>query len=74
MPNNFPRLPIRTDGPYLIWLGVMKDNQTLETRIGPLAERAVQSLSAAGLLRGAPELVVLDPTTRSPLRWLAEWR
>ena len=22
MPNNFPQLPIRTDGPYLVWLGI----------------------------------------------------
>src|SRR5215468_1144030 len=70
-PNNFPRLPFRTDGPYLVWLGVVKDNQTLETQFTPLAERSLQSLSATGLLRGAPELVILDPTRRSRLRWLA---
>lgn len=23
--NNFPQLPIRTDGPYLVWLGILKD-------------------------------------------------
>jgi hypothetical protein len=72
VPNNFPQLPIRTDGPYLVWLGIVKDNQTLETRFNPLAERSLQSLSATGLLRGAPELVILDPTRRSRLRWLAE--
>src|SRR5262245_59130585 len=71
-PNNFPQLPVRTDGPYLVWLGVVKDNQTLETQFTPLAERSLQSLSATGLLRGAPELVILDPTRRSRLRWLAE--
>jgi len=71
-PNNFPQLPVRTDGPYLVWLGVVKDNQTLETQFTPLAERSSQSLSTTGLLRGAPELVILDPTSRSRLRWLAE--
>lgn len=70
MPNNFPQLPVRTDGPYLIWLGIIKDNQTLESRFIPLTERSEQSLLATGLLRGAPELVVLNPTRRSRLRWL----
>ena len=72
VPNNFPQLPVRTDGPYLVWLGIMKDNQTLENRFIPLAERSLQSLSTTGLLRGAPELVILDPTSRSRLRWISE--
>jgi hypothetical protein len=69
-PNNFPQLPVRTDGPYLVWLGIIKDNQTLDTQFTPLAERSLQSLLATGLLRGAPELVIMDPTRRSRLRWL----
>jgi hypothetical protein len=73
-PNNFPQLPVRTDGPYLVWLGVVEDNKALESGFNPLAERSVQSLTATGLLRGAPELVVLDPTRRSRLRWLSEWQ
>jgi NIPSNAP len=68
--NNYPQLPIRTDGPFLVWLGILKDNQMLETGFTPAAERSLQSLSATGLLRGTPELVVLDPTPRSRLRWL----
>jgi hypothetical protein len=68
--NNFPQLPIRTDGPYLVWLGILKDNQMLETDFTPVAERSMTSLTATGLLRGAPELIVLDPTPRSRLRWL----
>lgn len=68
--NNFPQLPIRTDGPYLVWLGILKDNQMLESKFGPVAEHSIQSLSATGLLRAAPELVILDPTQRSRLRWL----
>jgi hypothetical protein len=70
--NNFPQLPVRTDGPYLVWLGILKDSQMLETRFNPLAERSLQALSATGLLRGTPELQVLDPTRRSRLRWLPE--
>jgi hypothetical protein len=70
--NNFPQLPIRTDGPYLVWLGVLKDNEQLEKQFSPVFERSLQSLSGTGLLRGAPEFVILDPTPRSRLRWLAE--
>ncbi len=68
--NNFPQLPIRTDGPYLVWLGILKDNQMLESEFAPVAEHSLQSLSATGLLRAAPESVILDPTHRSRLRWL----
>lgn len=71
-PNNFPQLPVRMDGPYLVWLGIVKDNQTLDGVFTPLAERSLQSLSTGGLLRGAPELVILDPTRRSRLRWMNE--
>jgi hypothetical protein len=68
--NNFPQLPIRTDGPYLVWLGLLKDNEILEKQFTPLAQSSIQSLSATGLVRGTPEFVVLDPTPRSRLRWL----
>ncbi len=68
--NNFPQLPIRTDGPYLVWLGIFRDNQVLENEFAPIAERSLSFLSATGLLRGTPELVILDPTHRSRLRWL----
>lgn len=68
VPNNFPRLPIRTDGPYLLWLGILDDNEAFETRFAPLAQRSAKTFSATGLLRGLPELIVLDPTSRSRLR------
>jgi hypothetical protein len=68
--NNFPQLPIRPDGPFVVWLGIFKDNQMLENQFTPVAERSLPSLSATGLLRAAPELVTLDPTHRSRLRWL----
>ena len=71
-PNNFPQLPVRTDGPYLVWLGILKDNAALESRFNPLVEHAEHALSATGLLRDKPELVVLDPTHRSRLRWWPE--
>jgi hypothetical protein len=72
VPNNFPQLPVRTDGPYLVWLGIVKDSHALDAEFIPLAERSVPSLLAKGLLRTAPELVILDPTHRSRLRWLPE--
>ncbi|MEP7185238.1 MAG: NIPSNAP family protein [Rhodanobacter sp.] len=70
VPNNFPQLPIRTDGPFLIWLGMVKDNSTLDRQLAPRLSVAEQSLVASGLLRGAPERVVMNPTARSRLRWL----
>jgi hypothetical protein len=70
--NNFPQLAIRTDGPYLVWLGIFRDNQMLKNEFAPVAERFLPSLSATGLLREAPELVILDPTHRSRLRWLPD--
>lgn len=68
--NNFPQLPVRTDGPFLVWLGVVRDNQMLESSFTPEEQRAVATLVATGLLRGEPELDVMDPTPRSRLRWL----
>lgn len=72
VPNNFPQLPVRTDGPYLVWLGIVKDNKELENQFNPLVDRSLQILSATNLLRAAPELVILEPTRRSRLRWLTE--
>jgi hypothetical protein len=69
VPNNFPQLPIRTDGPYLVWLGILPDNQVLQQQMNPVFERSLASLSATGLLRGAPELIILDPS-HPRLRWL----
>jgi hypothetical protein len=72
--NNFPALPIRTDGPFLVWLGIVKDNQALESQFNPLAQSANKTFADTGLLRSAPELVILDPTKRSRLRWLETWK
>jgi hypothetical protein len=64
VPNNFPLHPVRTDGPFLVWLGVMADDPALFERFQALAEEAARSL------RCDSELVVLDPARRSRLRWL----
>jgi len=68
--NSFPRHPMRTDGPFLVWLGILPDDETFKRRFGPVVERCTRALAATGLLRGVPELVVLEPTPRSRLRWL----
>jgi hypothetical protein len=72
--NNFPHLPVRTDGPFLVWIGVVKNDRAWSEGLQPVVQRGAQSLSATGLLRGAPELLVLEPTRRSRLRWLDENR
>jgi hypothetical protein len=69
--NNFPRHPVRTDGPFLVWLGVVEDERALEA-LTPLAEGAAQTLLATGLLRSPAEWVVMDPTPLSRLRWRKE--
>jgi NIPSNAP protein len=72
VPNNFPQLPIRTDGPFLVWLGVAKDQATLDRQLAPQLAATEQSLATSELLRGTPERVVMDPTPRSRLRWLPD--
>jgi hypothetical protein len=72
--NNFPQLPIRSDGPFLVWIGIVKDNQALEELFNPLVQSASKTFTDTGLLRAAPELVILDPTKRSRLRWLPTWK
>lgn len=72
VPNNFPQLPVRTDGPWLIWIGVARDTATLESSLAAQMKRVEQSLGDTGLLRSAPERLVMDPTPRSRLRWLVD--
>jgi hypothetical protein len=69
-PNNFPQLPIRTDGPFVVWLGVMQDESVLTQRFLPLEESSRQDLERSQLLSGAIERVILTPTRRSRLRWM----
>ena len=69
VPNNFPQLPIVTDGPYLVWLGVVKDEASLAKLKAALATTGT-TLQQGDVLRSAPEVAVMDPTPRSRLRWL----
>ncbi len=64
MPNNFPQLPVRGDGPHLVWLGIA-------TPGSPLPDLEVLGADARGLLREPPERIHLRPTPRSRLRHVA---
>ncbi|MES2403766.1 MAG: hypothetical protein V4567_05420 [Pseudomonadota bacterium] len=68
VPNNFPQLPIRTDGPFLVWLGVIENDAALKI-FEARASQVERSLEDTGMLRGTSERLVLDPTPRSRLRW-----
>ena len=68
--NNFPQLPVRTDGPFLVWLGIVQDEETLNKKFTPLVERSLHDAEATGLVRSAPEYIILSPTPRSRLRWI----
>ncbi|PZR74337.1 MAG: hypothetical protein DLM52_09635 [Chthoniobacterales bacterium] len=69
-PNNFPQHPIRTDGPFLVWLGMVKEDESLERNFRPLAEQPGKILRDERLLRAEPELMIMKPSHRSRLRWL----
>lgn len=68
-PNNFPRHPIRTDGTWLVWLGMLRDDAALDA-LRPLFGKTAQRLAGTGMLDGPAELVLLDPCHRSRLRWV----
>ena len=69
VPNNFPQLPVREDGPWLVWLGVCRDEAALRA-LSLRLETIERELGAGGALRGPVERIVMDPTPRSRLRWL----
>ena len=69
--NNFPQLPVRNDGPYLVWLGITK-SESLKDQLAKVATQAAQDDSIHKFLRGTPELLTLDPAPRSRLRWLPD--
>jgi len=69
-PNSFPQLPIRADGPWLVWLGVVRDDATLSKHLAPKLDQVEQELAASGLTSAPTERQVMDPTPRSRLRWL----
>jgi hypothetical protein len=69
--NNFPQLPVRTDGPYLVWLGLFPDESVLQ-KFTPIAEEASRNLQKLGMLQEASEVVILRPNRRSRLRWTSQ--
>jgi hypothetical protein len=40
----------------------------------PITDEAAKGFAATGLLRKDPELVILDPTSHSRMRWLPSWK
>jgi hypothetical protein len=68
-PNNFPRHPVRTDGPWLVWIGVLRDEAALDA-LRPAFDAAGARLLEEKLLAAPAELLVLDPCRRSRMRWL----
>jgi hypothetical protein len=73
-PNNFPQLPVRNDGPFLVWLGILRDEESLKESFTAAAQRVGETLASEKLLRDTPELLVLEPTPRSRLRWFPGWQ
>lgn len=67
--NNFPQLPVRSDGPYLLWLGLVKNQTMLEKSWQPMMELASNAFNDTRLLRQPVETITMDPTSRSRLRW-----
>ncbi|MFT3917633.1 MAG: NIPSNAP family protein [Anaeromyxobacteraceae bacterium] len=65
-PNPFPRHPVREDGPFVVWMGLVPDEGAL-ARLRAAMDAATPALAAGGLLRGPVEVSVLEPTPRS--RW-----
>jgi hypothetical protein len=74
VPNNFPQLPVRNDGPFLVWLGILRDEESLKEGFTAAAQRVGKALASEKLLRDTPELLVLEPTPRSRLRWFPAWQ
>lgn len=70
VPNNFPQLPIRQDGPWLVWLGLAQDDAALRV-LSQRMNEVERAMNEAGGLRGPIERIVMDPTPRSRLRWPA---
>lgn len=74
VPNNFPQLPVRQDGPFLVWMGMVKDDRALQERFETLRRESMKAFTGTGLLRAEPETVIMDPTGRSRLRWFPIWQ
>ena len=68
-PNNFPQLPVRTDGDWVAWIGMARDAGAL-ARLEVAMDAVERQLDASGDLRARAERIVAAPTPRSRLRWL----
>jgi hypothetical protein len=66
-PNNFPQHPVRTDGPFVLVLWLIENEEARERF---LAGRPAPDAAASACLRSENELVTLVPAQRSRLRWL----
>ena len=66
--NNFPQLPIRSDGPYLLWLGIAHDAAAVAAWQA-MAKEEDGHLQGSPYLARATEEIVITPTHRSRLRW-----
>jgi hypothetical protein len=70
-PNDFPLLPVRTDGPYLVAIHIVRNPSVLTRSFDPLAREVNRALARTGMLRRPVETLLLDPGRYSRLRWLA---
>jgi hypothetical protein len=68
-PNNFPQLPALEDGPYLVWLGMVADGASLARDLRPAMDAAMPRWRDDARLVRPPEMVVMEPTARSRMRW-----
>lgn len=67
-PNKFPRLPVREDGPHLVWFARVEDASAAARLQADPAWRAHWAQAEREALRGPPEWLRLAPTPRSELR------
>jgi hypothetical protein len=68
LPNNFPQLPVRSDGPWVAWICMARDAGAL-ARLQTSMDAVERALADGGELRAAAERIVAAPTPRSRLRW-----
>jgi hypothetical protein len=67
--NTFPQHAVRTDGPHVVWLGMTND-PSFDSKIRAAVSAEGERWASSNLVRGPPELLVLEPTRRSRLRWM----
>jgi NIPSNAP len=70
-PNSFPRLPVREDANVLVWFARFNNHVNYEEQSARMVNRVRQSVieeRLSQLLAEPPEVLMLQPTTRSLLR------